>query len=590
MERIAPMDKDSFMSQDQNGSPAPVEEIQKEWHDLTLRVRQLETERGALDQENKNLRALVERVVEHRQRSHSELVTLLTSLVAKLPLNDLGVVVARLVEHNTQVTQACASLAKGRIEDNQLQPEILKVLEKTKRELAAAVKPAVEELIRLDAPFEDGMLQSLLAKPDNFFLPPVVRASRGFVKAQVPRERIAREFGAETLIFFKDVTTDVKFNPRPKPEEIMLSFQNDFEALFQQNPNVAAAKRVELLALYQKIRRSKDDKETARAQKNAFLRLSFAAELLYYYENQSTESPDVIFAQRLPPLIEQLVITGERDVLDEKMIQQAEGLLAFIIANDYRNSVINNIGKGGGLARTLRFALAFRAEKFSDIDPLTIECVKHLIPQAKAPPPETLTQVLRLFNPHMQQSVLRAVLSTDRLRREDAEKLGKAVAKELGLEDILTRINEKSVLSPEREQKMAWDNIKDLIGARATPAEVVAAIRKRLQTRYDADEVRQSWLVLTEADPMVFIRVVCLFPYLPDGQTDPIAKPVLEAYVTRLTHEKYAATYTKVLNALKNLYKVKNDSPALLNFLALVKWVDTEAAARLGKDIGMNAP
>jgi len=100
------MDKDSFMSQDQNGSPAPVEEIQKEWHDLTLRVRQLETERGALDQENKNLRALVERVVEHRQRSHSELVTLLTSLVAKLPLNDLGVVVARLVEHNTQVTQA----------------------------------------------------------------------------------------------------------------------------------------------------------------------------------------------------------------------------------------------------------------------------------------------------------------------------------------------------------------------------------------------------------------------------------------------------------------------------------------------------
>ena len=63
-----------------------------------------------------------------------------------------------------------------------------------------------------------------------------------------------------------------------------------------------------------------------------------------------------------------------------------------------------------------------------------------------------------------------------------------------------------------------------------------------------------------------------------------------QAYVTRLTHEKYAATYTKVLNALKNLYKVKNDSPALLNFLALVKWVDTEAAARLGKDIGMNAP
>ena len=580
------------MSETQNGAGPviPVEEIQKGWSDLTLRVKQLETEGGALESENKALRSLLERVVEHRQKSHTELVTLLTSLVAKLPINDIGVVVSRLVEHNSHVTEVCASLAKGRIEESQMQPAILKLLEKTKRDLVAAVKPAVEELIRLEAPFEAGLLESLVTQPDNFFSPAMVRANRGFVKGQLPRERIVKEFGPEALVLFKDVTTDVKHNPRPKPDEIMLVFQNDFEATLQQNPNLVAAKRADLLALHEKIRKSKVSSDIARAQKNAFLRLSFVIELLHYYENQSTESPDVIFAQRLPPLIEQLVVTGERDTLDEKLVEQAEGLLAFIIAHDYRHSVINNIGKAGGLGRTLRFTLTFRAEKLSDIDPVTIDCIRHLIPSDKVPRPEAIAIVLRLFNPHMQQSVLRAILSTDRLRREDAETLGKAVAKELGLQDIITRINEKSSLSPEREQKMAWDNIKDLIGARTTPAEVVAAIRKRLHGRYDGDEVKQAWLVLTEGDPLVFIRIVCLLPYLPDGSTDPMARAIIEAFVNRLMHEKYAATYGKIVHALKNLYKVKADSPTLLNFLALIKWVDPGSADRLAKSIGMNAP
>jgi hypothetical protein len=579
------------MPETQNGAGPviPVEEIQKGWNDLTLRVKQLETEGGALELENKSLRSLLERVVEHRQKSHSELVTLLTSLVAKLPINDIGVVVSRLVEHNAHVTEVSASLAKGRIEEGHLQPAILKLLEKTKRDLTAAVKPAVEELIKLDAPFEAGLLESLIAKPDNFFSPAMVRANRGFVKGQLPRERVVKEFGTEALVLFKDVTTDVKFNPRPKPDEIMLVFQSDFEATLQQNPNLIAAKRADLLALHQKIRKSKEVTDISRAQKSAFLRLSFVIELLYYYENQSTESPDVIFAQRLPPLIEQLVVTGERDTLDEKLVQQAEGLLAFIIANDYRNSVINNIGKAGGLSRTLRFTLTFRAEKLSDIDPVVIDCVRHLIPSDKVPGPEAIAVVLRLFNPHMQQSVLRAILSTDRLRREDAETLGKAVAKELGLDDIVTRISEKSTLSPEREQKMAWDNVKDLIATRATPAEVVAAIRKRLTAKYDTDEVKLAWLTLTESDPLVFIRVICLLPYLPDGSTDPMARAILEAFVIRLTHEKYAATYVKILNALKNLHKVKADSPTLLNFLALVKWVDAASADKLTKDIGMSA-
>jgi len=187
----------------------------------------------------------------------------------------------------------------------------------------------------------------------------------------------------------------------------------------------------------------------------------------------------------------------------------------------------------------------------------------------------------------MQQACIRAIAVTDRLRKEDAEKLGKAVATELGLKDVLNQLTEKSTLSPERERQLAWDHIKDMIGSRAAPNEVLASIRKRLHGQYDADEVKACWLVLTEADAMVFVRVFCLFPYLPDGQADPLARPVLETFVTRLTHEKYAAVYAKTVHALRNLFKVKADSPALVNFIALVKWVDAPAAEKISKDVGL---
>ncbi len=83
-----------------NAPPVPLEEIQKSWNELTLKVEQLETAGSALEQENKALRSLVARAIEHRQRSHGELVNLLATLVSRLPINDIGVVVARLVEHN----------------------------------------------------------------------------------------------------------------------------------------------------------------------------------------------------------------------------------------------------------------------------------------------------------------------------------------------------------------------------------------------------------------------------------------------------------------------------------------------------------
>ena len=573
--------------QNGNGTVASVEEVQRDWHDLQLRVQQLETERTVLDQENKTLRSLVERVIEHRQKSHSELVNLLATLVSRLPINDIGVVVSRLVEHNQHVNEVCASLSKGKLDDSLLQPVLLKQLDKAKRDLTAAFKPEVEALLKLDAPYEAGLLESLLEKPDDFFSPAFARANRGFVKGQLPRERVVREFGEAALIFFKDVTTDVKFNPRPKPEEIMLAFKPEFAELLRQNPNAAAARQTELQALFQKVRQSRENTEPSRAQKNAFTRLSFFLELLHYYENRSTESPDVVFAQRLPPLIEQLAIPADRDTLDEKLIQSVEAMLALVISSDYRKSIINNLGKAGGLARTLRYTLAFRVEKLSDIDPLTIECIKHLIPQGKAPAPAAIIAVLRLFNPPMQQACIRTISATDRLRKEDAEKLAKAVAKELGLEEIISRINQQSNLPPERERQLAWDHIKDLIGSRTTPVEIIAAIRKRLGGRYDADEVKACWLVLTESDPMIFVRVYCLFPYLANGQSDPLARAILETFANRLTHEKYAAIYTKVVTALRNLFKVKADSPALVNFINLVKWVDPHSAEKISKDIGM---
>jgi hypothetical protein len=579
------------MAQSENNA-APVtavEEIQKSWHELTLKVRQLDAELTMVEQENKMLRSLLERIVEHRQKSHAEMVSILTSLVTKLPINDIGVIVSRLVEHNMHVNEVCAALAKGKMDDTQLQPVILKVLERTKDELSAILKSTVDELLKLDTPFDAALLQSLMEKTDNFFTPAFLRASRGFVKGQIPRERVVKEFGGEALIFFKDLTTDPKLNPRPNPDEIMLAFQDDFEKLLEQNPNVAAAKRDELASLHKKVQAGKAVTEAAHAQRNTFLRLSFYAELLHYYENQTTESPDVIFAQRLPPLVEQLVVTGEHNTLDEKLIKQAEALLAFIIKPDHRYAVINNVGKAGGLGRTLRFVLTFRAVKLTEIDPVTLDLIKHMISAGKVPRTGDILSILRLIPQDMQIVIISAIIGTERLRREDAENVGRAIAKELGLKKLEERLNTRSIFTAEQERKIAWGNIEEMITKRATPHEIAAVIRARLQARFDADEVKQSWLTLTGTDPMSFVRIFCALPFLPDGQTDPAARPVLESYVQRLMHEKYAATYAKVLTTLRNMFKARADGPALVNFIALVKWIDPEAAAKLTKDIGMTA-
>src|SRR5580698_5468355 len=153
------VDYNIIMSETQNGIALPsLDEIQRDWHDLMLRMQQSETECTALEQENKALRALLERVVEHRKKSHGELVNLITTLVTKLPINDVGVIVSRLVEHTSAVNEVSAALIQGKNEENLLQPAILKALDKVKRDLAAAVKPLVEELIGLNSALDPVML------------------------------------------------------------------------------------------------------------------------------------------------------------------------------------------------------------------------------------------------------------------------------------------------------------------------------------------------------------------------------------------------------------------------------------------------
>ena len=577
------------MAQTENNgaSPAALEEIQKNWNQFTLRIEKLETINAALEQDNHNLRRLLGNTVEYRKKSHTELVNLVTTLVSKLPFNDLGGIITRLVEHNNQVAEISAALIGGKMEEGQLQPAVLKLLDKTKRDLAAAVKPLVDELIQLDTPLERSMLESLVAQPENFFKPAVVRASRCYIKGQVPRERIVREFGEPALIFFKDLTTDIKYNPRPKPEEIVLGFAPDFDTLLTQNPAAIGDKKGQLLTLHQKIKDSKAPPERARTQKTAFLKLSFILEMLHYYQNQNTESPDAVFAQRLPPLVEQLVITGEKDPLDEKLIVQAESLLDFVINQDYRMAIINNLGKSGGIVKTLRLVLALRMEKVPEPDEAAVEMAKHLIQPEKVPALEAVVPVLRLTHPKRQRKVIEAILGTDRIGKVDAENLGKSVARELGITDFDIIFKKEGAHSPEKEKEMAWNSIKDLIASRASPNEITAAIRKRLHAKYDGDELKSCWLTLAESDAMLLVRVFCLLPYLPDGQTDPIARAVLESFVSRLTHEKYLETYHKVVSALRNLFKVKADSPALVNFVSLVRWVDPSAAEKISRDVGM---
>jgi len=552
-----------------------------------VKVAQLQAELAALEQETKALKQQLEKLAAHRQTSHSELVILLTDLVSRLPLNDVGVIVARLVEHNTKVSQYLTALAKGTADVHMEQPSVLKTYDQTRRELAAAIKPLVDELVALESPLEKELLLSLAQDHEQFFSPRAVRSARCFFKGQVPRERILRQFGPEALSLFADLTTDPKLNPRPKPDEIVLGFRSDFETALEANTALPPEKRLELQTLYRAVQETKSGSEKARGQKIAFLKLSFVIELLHYYEHQSTENPETIFAHRLPALAEQLIFTGPSDRFDEKLIAQVEELVAHVVNPDHRQMILNNIGKGDIAGKTLKYVLKLRQEKVPELDQVIVDFVRHLLPAPpeKPPRPEALTALLKLIRPEMQRYVLRSILTTERMRRSEAEALAKAVAEPLNVS--LAEAVHRTQLTPEAERQAAWARIKDMLARRNDPAAIAEAFRERLHQKYDGEEIRQSWVTLTESDPMSLIRVFCHLPYNREGKTDPIARPVMETYVSRLTHEKYASTYRKVVRSLHTMFVAKPDSPTLQNFVALVRWVDPDSANRLAKDIGM---
>jgi len=502
-----------------------------------------------------------------------------------LPIGDVGVIVSKLVEHNAHVSETCAALAKGKADAPLPKPMILKALEQTKRDLSDGVKATVDELIKSNAPLDGEMLKGFVSNPETFFSPHAIRATRGFIKGQIPRERIVKEFGDGALPLFNDMTTG-KLNPNPKPEEISLAFKSDFEALLPQS-GVPADQQAKLRALHEQVQKSKAPTAEARGQRILFLKLSFYLELIHYYDSEGAEAPDVIFAQRMPALIEQLVVAGPNEALDPKLIEQAEALLLLIVNPDYRHSVVNNIGKSGGVAATLRHVLRLRAEKVADMDYFVNDFVKHLLSSKTAPKPEAVIPSVSLIKPEMQRAVVFGIMDSDRLRKEDAEALGKAVGKALNVAGLDAPRKGGATLTPELERQLAWEKIKELIVGRADSTAIATAIRERLRAHYEADEMKQSWVTLTDADPISLIRVFCQLPYLPDGTTDPVARALMETYVTRLTHEKYATVYNKVMNSLRNMYKANPHSPTLVNFLALVKWVDPAASTKLNTDIGM---
>ncbi len=278
--------------------------------------------------------------------------------------------------------------------------------------------------------------------------------------------------------------------------------------------------------------------------------------------------------------------------MDEKVIQQAEALLAHIVNPDHRMMVIHNIGKTDELGKTLKFVLRFRAEKNPALIPTILnevvpEFIKHIIPPQRPPPAAVLLNLLRMFDADLQKVMVRGIMGTDRLKKDEADKLGRELGKDLNITGLDLELKASAAASAESERVIAWEKVKSLITGRSDPGAIAAAIRDRLHARYDSDEVRQSWVTLIEADPISFIRVFCQLPYLADGRTDPVARAVMETYVTRLTHEKYAGIYHKVVNSLKNMFNAKPDSPTLLNFVALVKWVDAAAAQKLTHDVGM---
>ncbi len=137
---------------------------------------------------------------------------------------------------------------------------------------------------------------------------------------------------------------------------------------------------------------------------------------------------DVVFAQRLPGAIEQLVLGGSSEELDLKLIERAGRLLGCIINPGHRQMVINNINKGGGIRRLLKYVLRLQTPKASDLDETVPEFIKALVPNRAVPPKahDLQTAAIQLIDETMRKTVLRALMPTDRINRNDSGLTGES--------------------------------------------------------------------------------------------------------------------------------------------------------------------
>src|SRR5258707_5675982 len=140
--------------------------------------------------------------------------------------------------------------------------------------------------------------------------------------------------------------------------------------------------------------------------------LSFSINLLIFCEAKIPDPADVVFAQRLPALIEHLVLAGPEDNLDERLILQAEALLAYVISPDHRLMIINNVGKSSVAGKTLKYVLKLRGDRTPETYSVIAEFIKHLAPSPPQKPlPDTFVAAFRLFKPDLQRQGTRALMN-----------------------------------------------------------------------------------------------------------------------------------------------------------------------------------
>ncbi len=231
LERTRGIGEYIFMAQTENDpGPVPsVEEIQKAWRELTLKVGQLDAELTAAQQDNKVLRSLMERMIEHRQRSHSELITHShrprRQIAPQRPRRH------RLAAGRAQragrrgFRQPCQGENRGRSAaarhpegagENQARP---------RHRLEGPPPGNWRGSTRHSRPASSSRSSS---SRTPFSRPPSSAPPAVTSRATSPRERVVKEFGEEALVFFKDLTTDVEIQSAPQAGRNRAGLQKRF--------------------------------------------------------------------------------------------------------------------------------------------------------------------------------------------------------------------------------------------------------------------------------------------------------------------------------------------------------------------------